>query len=247
MPYGDAWRKQRKAKVSFLKSDARHLLPIQVEESTQMLYDLLHRPRECYEHLRRFSAAVIVSSVYGEKVKTYRPLVEEIFRVQNQVLSLLAPGNAPPLDAFTFLQWLPAPLSGWRDQAKVCRADHRKLYGGLLAETKKRVAVGKAGDCMVAGMLREQEQGTWTDEQIMYAAVPMVEAGADTTASTLQSFIVAVVVNPKVLRKMQQELDEVCGDRIPGPNDMSGLSYTRAVVKEVSESQCAPSSRLGND
>ena len=39
--------------------------------------------------------------------------------------------------------------------------------------------------------------------------------------------------NPEVLRKMQQELDEVCGTEIPKPRHMEKLVYVRAVMMET--------------
>ncbi len=38
-----------------------------------------------------------------------------------------------------------------------------------------------------------------------------MEAGSDTTSSTLHSFILAMITYPEILRKAQKELDEVCG------------------------------------
>ena len=62
----------------------------------------------------------------------------------------------------------------------------------------------------------------------------MIEAGSDTTAAFLQSFILLLVAHPEVQAKAQREIDEVVGtDRMPTLNDFAKLPYLRAVVSEV--------------
>lgn len=61
-----------------------------------------------------------------------------------------------------------------------------------------------------------------------------MEAGSDTTASTLFSFILAMLKYPETLKKAQQEVDQVCGTlRSPTSEDMSDLPYIRACLEEV--------------
>ena len=62
-----------------------------------------------------------------------------------------------------------------------------------------------------------------------------MEAGSDTTASTLLSFLMAMAKHPKVLKKCQDEVDNVCGlERSPGVQDAQSMPYLRAVMQEVS-------------
>jgi cytochrome P450 len=62
-----------------------------------------------------------------------------------------------------------------------------------------------------------------------------MEAGSDTTASTLLSFIMALLNNPAILKKAQQEIDSKCGsDKCPGMNDSREFEYLRACMNEVS-------------
>jgi cytochrome P450 len=61
-----------------------------------------------------------------------------------------------------------------------------------------------------------------------------MEAGSDTTSSTLLSFILAMIANPQVLQKAQQELDHVCGaSKSPCSQDIHNLPYMRAIMTEV--------------
>lgn len=66
-----------------------------------------------------------------------------------------------------------------------------------------------------------------------YQVGMMAIAGALTIASPLMSFVLAMVLFPSWLVKLQEEIDEVCGDRLPEMKDMEKLHTLRAVVKEV--------------
>lgn len=58
-------------------------------------------------------------------------------------------------------------------------------------------------------------------------------AGADTTASAIHTFFLAMVCFPQVQMKAQAELDRVLGGRLPDFDDMADLPYLSALAKEV--------------
>ena len=61
----------------------------------------------------------------------------------------------------------------------------------------------------------------------------LLEAGSDTTASTLYGFIQAMIVWPEVQKKAQAEIDCVVGpDRLPTVDDYDELHYIRCCIKE---------------
>jgi cytochrome P450 len=62
-----------------------------------------------------------------------------------------------------------------------------------------------------------------------------MEAGSDTTASTLLAFLLAMIKHPGAFKKAQQEADQVCGtSRSPSSEDMDQLPYLSACMQEVS-------------
>jgi cytochrome P450 len=62
-----------------------------------------------------------------------------------------------------------------------------------------------------------------------------MEAGSDTTASTLFSFILAMIKYPEEFRKAQREVDQVCGaSRSPTSDDVDRLPFIKACMDEVS-------------
>ena len=62
----------------------------------------------------------------------------------------------------------------------------------------------------------------------------MILAGADTTGTFLQFFVLCMLQPPEVLRKAQQEIDAVIGaHRTPELEDIDNLPYIQAIIHEV--------------
>lgn len=67
-----------------------------------------------------------------------------------------------------------------------------------------------------------------------YIGGTLLEAGTETTAINLQSFILCMTARPDVQRRAQMEIDEVIGIlRTPYLKDLDDLPYVRALIKEV--------------
>lgn len=57
-------------------------------------------------------------------------------------------------------------------------------------------------------------------------------AGALTVAAPIQAFCLAMWHYPQYLSMLQEELDRVCGDRMPTNADKPSLPFLRAVMME---------------
>lgn len=65
-----------------------------------------------------------------------------------------------------------------------------------------------------------------------------MEAGSDTTASMILSFLLAMITHPSCLKKCQEEVDAQCGtSRSPSADDINNLPYIRACMNEVSDNK----------
>nr|XP_053654388.1 methyl farnesoate epoxidase-like [Cherax quadricarinatus] len=79
-----------------------------------------------------------------------------------------------------------------------------------------------------------EQDTTFTDDQLVAICTDVFSAGVDTGSSTVSFAILLSVLNPHVMRKMQQELDSVVGNvRLPSMNDRTKLVYTDATQTEV--------------
>lgn len=77
-----------------------------------------------------------------------------------------------------------------------------------------------------------QKKENFTDDLAAYISGSILQAGSETTASILVGFVQAVTIWSEVARKAQEEIDRVCGDRMPDLNDVPDLQYIRACAKE---------------
>lgn len=119
---------------------------------------------------------------------------------------------------------------------------HKKemgLYGGHWLAVKDKLANGTARPCFSTDMIRMQKEDpeAISDDIAAYLAGSFLEAGSDTTSSTLYAFVQAMLVFPEVQKKAQAEIDALIGEggdaRLPGPEDEGKLPYIRACIKET--------------
>jgi cytochrome P450 len=238
--YGDLWRRQRKVLVEFLGGErSDRMKPVQDAESTQMVYDILHTQSKFQDHISRSFGAVIMETVFGQRVKTFEPggKIDRFFKVEEDWAAAVGPTSSPPINSFPFLEKVPdwlTPWNGWRERARRIKKEQEQLYLGLLNETRERLARGKGVDCFMAQCLRSQDKEWYDDTYLGYLGGVLLEGGAETSASTTIVFIMAMAAFPEVLRKAQEEVDRICGvARMPGKDDTNKLPYIRACMSEV--------------
>ena len=241
MPYGIEWRQQRKIFQAVLNITAvGSLRLLQEAEAALTLQQLAQSPQLYYDHIRRYSTAVILSSVFGIRGPEFRhPNVQRLYHVQDQFTAILETGATPPVDVFPLLKYLPTALAPWRQWALKIRQEQRELYLGLLQSVKDRRARGIKRNCFMDQILEEsfKEKYSLDDEHIAYIGGVMMEGGSDTTASTLFSFLLAMAKYPHVLRKAQDAVDAVCGSqRSPDFEDLKELPYIKHCIFEVGAS-----------
>ncbi|EXA28458.1 hypothetical protein FOVG_19938 [Fusarium oxysporum f. sp. pisi HDV247] len=238
MPYGQEWRDQRKVYQSILSITAvTALQPLQAAEATLTMSQLLRSPEKYYDHIRRYSTAVILSSVFGIRGPTFdHPNIQRLYDVQDQFTAILETGATPPVDIFPFLKYLPTFLAPWRKWALSIRAKQHQLYFELLKNVQDRMQRGIHRICFMDDMLSKSKRTKYAldDEHIAYIGGVLMEGGSDTTASTILSFLMAMIKYPSVLRRAQAEVDKVCGvQRSPNFEDIGKLEYIRHCMTET--------------
>lgn len=123
-----------------------------------------------------------------------------------------------------------------------------ELWGGLLKDIQTDIDTGVATSCFVGDYLKDRadhghvdapgcgltDDGWLKDTLLAYTAGTVLEAGSDTTASTMQSFILFMLSHPAVYAKVRSEMDSVVGpDRMPIFDDEPNLPYLVACIKET--------------
>ncbi|CAG8909736.1 unnamed protein product [Penicillium egyptiacum] len=237
MEYGPQWRGIRKYSHNLLNSQAAVAYqPVQDFESLQMMFDLLQTPDDFYQHNRRYSSSVIMYVTYGYRLPSWRhALVSKIYSVLDNLTEMTAPG-AHAVDSFPTLKHIPQWLLGnWKNFAQRVFEHDSRVYLELWEDLKTRVDQGTAPDCFCKSFYLNNPKNAGIDNlAAAYTCGGLVEAGSETTATTLNNWLLAMTLNPEVVKKAQEELDRVVGsDRLPTWEDEQNLPYTRAMIKET--------------
>jgi cytochrome P450 len=237
MTYGPQWRQIRRHSHTLLNTTAAiKYQPVQDFESKQVLRDLLDRPEMFYTINRRYSASVIMLVTYGYRIPSFEdPLIKKVYTVIDHVTEMTAPG-AHAVDSYPSLAGLPEFLLGnWHTHAKRIYEHDSKVYMEFLERLKEEVDSGKVRDSFCRDFYLSDPSKIGIDDLLAaYTCGGLVEAGSETTGSTLNNWMLAMALFPKTANRAQEEIDRVVGgERPPQWEDEQNLPYVRAMVKEV--------------
>ncbi|KAJ3545757.1 hypothetical protein NM688_g5589 [Phlebia brevispora] len=249
LPYGEKYLRQRKFfQQTFSRVGCEEFRPIQVQQTQVLLKNILADPERFIDHVRRWSAAVVVEIAYGHEVQSVEdPLVE----LAEQSTDILAGfGDTSLLDLFPARASTSKQFAYFNDS--LCSEAPSSLVPGCLVQNRpitrrlrnypfevvlQEMAAGTARPSFLTRHLEEMRRQGEDDpesiEQLKVAAMHMYAAGVETTWSTIMNFIVAMLLHPEAQKKAQKEIDKVLGtSRLPDFNDRESLPYVECVVQE---------------
>ncbi|KAJ2901609.1 hypothetical protein MKZ38_001629 [Zalerion maritima] len=237
MAYGPEWRGLRKHSHALLNLGAsKKYRPVQNFESKVVLNDLLNQPDQYYTINRRYSTSVIMLVTYGYRIPSFEdPLITKIFSVLENLSIMSAPG-AFVVETLPGLAQLPQWIFGnWRTWGKKAFAHDSKIYLELWEKLKKTTDEGTAKNCFCRDFyLNDPKKNGIDDLLAAYTCGGLVEAGSETTATTVNNWMLAMTLYPEAMKKGQAELDSVVGSsRMPEWDDEKDLPYIRAMIKET--------------
>lgn len=236
MDYGPTWRYFRKMIHALLNmSAAKTYVPYQMLENKQMLYEMLMEPERFLQNIRRYSNALTTTMVFGWRTPTYEDAkMKQLFEGFTEFSEINQTGTAGLVDFIPALRRLPDWLLPTQKRAKELFKKERELYVGHWLDAKEAVKSGTIRPCFCVGMAQAQLQEGFSDDQAGYISGSLLEAGSDTTSSTLYAFVQAMLLFPDVQKKAQEELDRVIGsERLPTMDDEPNLQYIRGCIKET--------------
>ncbi|KAJ5103945.1 Cytochrome P450 E-class group I [Penicillium argentinense] len=183
----------------------------------------------------RYSNALTTTMVFGWRTPTYDdPKMMQLFDRFSEFAAINQTGTAAIIDFFPFLRHLPDFLLPAQKKAKELHAREKALYLGHWLRAKKETEENYIKPCFCAGMYEAQKKDRFSDDQAAYISGTLLEAGSDTTSSTIYAFVQAMLLYPDVQHKAQEEIDRVVGsERLPVIEDLAGLQYIRCIMKET--------------
>jgi cytochrome P450 len=214
---------------------SKRYVAYQMLENKQMLYQFLKKPDNFLHHIRRYSNALTTTMVFGWRTPTYEdPKMKQLFDGFSDFAVINQTGTAALIDFFPWLRNLPEFLLPVQQKAKELHKHEKALYLSHWMRAKQETQQKTIKPCFCAGMYEAQEKEGFSDDQAAYISGTLLEAGSDTTSSTLYAFVQAMLLFPEVQRKAHEEIDIVIGpDRLPEMDDLPNLQYIRSCMKET--------------
>ncbi|KAJ4293069.1 hypothetical protein N0V90_008351 [Kalmusia sp. IMI 367209] len=224
----EGWMRQRKFANVIMRETEKAVFHRYPEiEAKRMLVELLEDPGRYHHALESFIARVTCRLAWGRSEAS-----EELKQRARELLIGVSPtgafGNKLPF-VMTLPDWL-SPAKAWeRRRARTERA----FFEIMQHEVEKDTLEKKAPQSWMKTFLDNRSKwGFQYDLEGAYAVGMHGIAGALTIAAPLQTFCLAMCFYPQYLGILQEELDRVCGSRLPIAEDRPNLPFLRAVIRE---------------
>lgn len=198
-----------------------------VIETKRLLYHLIFSPASYRTLLEDHTSRNISRLAWGSPEPA-----TVLQQVTMGLLTVISPSGALP-NVISPLAHLPEFLSPWKKHEKERYEFERTFFLSQLENVRRDFTAGSAKPSYMRLFLESQEKSQVSDMEGANMVGMMAIAGALTIASPMMSFILAMVLFPDWLVKLQEQIDMVCGDRLPEMKDMESLPLLRAIVKEV--------------
>jgi len=244
--YGDQLKRQRQLMNRAMGSQVIPNYHPLIESQTRIFLRRFVTDSSDYTSaIRRYAGALTLQFVYGYEVKREN---DEFLESAEHCVDLLANkltsgGGMWPVDIFPFLQNLPDwfPGAGFKRNAKIWKAEIEGMVNSPFEYFKTSVQNGTALPSFCYSLLEADCKKINPKEEfdVKWTASTMYASSIDTTIVTISAFILAMVLNPDILKRAQAEIDSVIGkDRLPELGDRDSLPYVSAVFTESLRWSC---------
>nr|POF04147.1 cytochrome p450 monooxygenase psod [Quercus suber] len=229
------WSEDFKRHKNFIHTIMKHSHPKAfygwpVKENKITLRRLLETPDRWSEHMLTHCARTIGSIAWGDPEHGKKLLV-----VVPDLLKAVSPAG-PLINKLTFLKHLPASISPFKKNEAVRKQLMQDAFYEALDDVKARMKAGTAEECWSRLWLNNEkgvEACKLDHHEAAFAIGSASFVAIATIGGPLHAFFLAICHYPTWLPKLQEEIDRVCGDRLPAVEDIPNLPRLRATVKEM--------------
>ncbi|KAJ7684384.1 cytochrome P450 [Mycena polygramma] len=225
---------------SFNPTAAQGYWEMQEHEARILVDNIVKSPEGLLEHLRRNAAAVIMKIAYGYPVIQNNDHFVAVAEEHMRIGSLAGAPGKWLVDSLPFLRFLPEWLPGAGFKRRAREWTEKMHFQAVEPHNwvKQQMAAGTATPSFTSSLLRPSDgppADAETEDLILWAAGGLYSAGADTTVSTLTTFFFAMMMNPSVQKRAQEEVDTFFAveNRLPTLEDQAAFPYLGCVIKEV--------------
>jgi cytochrome P450 len=150
--------------------------------------------------------------------------------IRQQMLPLGRRFEPDPL-RFAMPEWVPAPDD---DEYETAVATLDGVLDDVIEARRGTVGTDDDGPMdFLSVLLRAQERGEQSPEQLRDEMMTMLLAGHDTTALTLTYSLYLLAEHPEVAARVQAEVDDVVGEEPPGMTDVREFELVEWTIQEA--------------
>ncbi|KAF1960611.1 cytochrome P450 [Byssothecium circinans] len=223
------WARQRKFTHSYLTeaTNARYH-GIMEFEVKRWLNVLLHDPDNFFSSLEDMASKIMCQLTWDDHT-----LSTALTPSAWGLLTQMSPAG-PITNVLTPLWHLPFYLNPWKMAERKRHDAQQAWWMELLQNTRRKVEKGKQRSCFTRTYLEAAAKTSISGDHEASSVIGMMAlVGIFTVVGPLSYFLVSMVHHPEWQAKCQEEIDRVCGGRIPTLADQPNLPILRACIKET--------------
>ncbi|CAE6495690.1 unnamed protein product [Rhizoctonia solani] len=248
MEYTDTWRHYRRMMNNWLNVRAvTQFNDLQERQARSLLKRIMRVAghQEPFDQLKEEIYFALGSTMfqlaYGYRPETPQDRFLKAFQLTLHNLSCAVMQTNFLVNVFPIMVYIPNwfPGAGWRATARKYAVQKEESKSEPYEWAKSQVGKGTHQVSILGSLLQDHQllsglSPAKQEEMLKEIGITIVGAGTDTTTFFLVNFVFAMVVNPDVQAKAQQELDSVLGHAtLPKMSDKNRLPYIRNVIDEV--------------
>lgn len=145
-------------------------------ESTQLMLDMLERPKAFWGHCQRYAGSLIMQVAFNKRAShNTDPAVADMRAILEDFTAAAVPGRYL-VDSLPALNYLPGFLAPWKAEAESLFKRQDKLFGGHMNDVKKQITQGQDSHCFVKYLLDMQKDKSQklSDQEIAFLGGVMV-------------------------------------------------------------------------
>ncbi|KAJ9559979.1 hypothetical protein OSB04_005139 [Centaurea solstitialis] len=245
-PYNEHWRQMRKICTLHLFSSkqVKSFCSVREQEVFYMIDTIKSRtatkkPVNLSETLMLLTSNIISRVAFGKRLYVY-----DGDQIEAKRFHQLLTDCQTLFVTFYYKDYF--PLMGWFDKlnGNIARLEEKfneldAIYQELIDEHLNRKRPNKTQDDMVDILLKLKQDYSNSSMELTFDHVKAVLmnilfGGTDTSAATVVWAMTLLVKNPKSLKKVQQEVRDVIGNKGKvHEDDLQNLRYLKAVINEI--------------
>ncbi|XP_070816898.1 uncharacterized protein [Chaetodon trifascialis] len=238
---GYLWRKQRMFANTHLRyfGEGQKSLEKYIEVESNFICEAFRdeqgKPFNPHYIITNGVSNIISSVLFGHRFEYSDQSFRKVLKLDQEAIVLAGSAQTQLYDAFPgLLKYLPGPH-------QTVHANYKEIMTFLKKEVEKHQEEWNPDDprdyidVYLAEMEKKKEdpQAGFNIETLLVCTLDLIEAGTETTATTLRWALVYMLHYPEIQEKVQAEIDRVIGQsRQPNPTDRPNLPYTDAVIHE---------------